>query len=233
MKIDTHVHTSEVSPCGKVPAQEMMRMYKDAGYDLVIVTDHLFPTLKTLAAGKNAAEKAEIWLSGYRVAREEGEKIGLKVLLGAELRLEKYGNEDFLAFGLQEEDVPWIFAMLEEANSVAEMSARVRGRGLFLVQAHPYRPGLRAQNPALLDGVEAYNGNPRHNSSNHLALQHGLSGALRLLSGSDAHQPQDVGRGGLNVPETICDNASWLEWLRNGAARTQADFEQIAIRTEE
>ena len=33
MKLDLHVHTSEVSGCGRVPAAEMARLYHEAGYD--------------------------------------------------------------------------------------------------------------------------------------------------------------------------------------------------------
>jgi len=39
-KYDTHVHTKEVSPCGKVPAIEVVKLYKDAGYHGIVITDH-------------------------------------------------------------------------------------------------------------------------------------------------------------------------------------------------
>ena len=39
-RYDTHVHTCEVSPCGKVPAEEMVRLYREAGYQgIIILTD--------------------------------------------------------------------------------------------------------------------------------------------------------------------------------------------------
>ena len=232
MKIELHLHTSEVSPCGKVPAREMVRMYKEAGYSAVVVTDHLFPSLHTLAEGETAAEKAEIWLQGYRTAKEEGDRLGLTVLLGAEGRLTEYGNEDFLVYGLKETDIEWMFAMLGSVHSIAEMSKAIRERGLFLVQAHPFRPGLRAQEQGLLDGVEAFNGNPRHNSSNPLARAMALSGGLAMVSGSDAHQPVDVGRGGLNTPDEFDTNEQLLAFLRSGALRSETAFDSMAIVSE-
>ena len=42
MLLDTHVHTCQVSPCGKVPAKEMIELYKEAGYGGVIITDHYY-----------------------------------------------------------------------------------------------------------------------------------------------------------------------------------------------
>ena len=82
MKIDLHVHTSETSGCGKVPGAEMARLFHQAGYDAITITDHLI-------AGKNMETpvKARVawYLSGYHAARAEGEKLGLTVLLGAEV----------------------------------------------------------------------------------------------------------------------------------------------------
>lgn len=230
MKIDFHVHTSEVSPCGKVPAREMVRMYCEAGYSAIVVTDHLFPSL--LKKKLSNPEKAEKWLQGYRIAKEEGEKLGLKVLLGAEARLCEYGNEDFLVYGLKEEDIVWMFDMLDEVQTIAQMSEKLHAKGFFLVQAHPFRPGLRAQDVALLDGVEAFNGNPRHNSSNHLAKAHAMSGGLVMLSGSDAHQSVDVARGGMNVPQEISTNEELLAFLRSGVLADEAAYDAMAITSE-
>ena len=39
-KIETHAHTMETSPCGRVGAAEMMALYKEKGYSCVIITDH-------------------------------------------------------------------------------------------------------------------------------------------------------------------------------------------------
>lgn len=210
----------------------MMRLYREAGYDAVVVTDHMFPSLPTLQAGETMEQKAEIWLSGYRAAREEGEALGLKVLLGAEMRLTSFGNEDFLTYGFAEEDVPALLALLDQEQSIQSLSAALRARGVYLVQAHPYRKGLRAQSPEILDAVEAYNGNPRHDSHNDQACALALQGGLALLSGSDAHQPVDVGRGGMIVPDWVTDEPALLRWLRENAPRTMEAFAQTAIQAE-
>jgi hypothetical protein len=41
-KYETHFHTDETSPCGKVPAVTGVRLYHQAGYSGIIVTDHYF-----------------------------------------------------------------------------------------------------------------------------------------------------------------------------------------------
>ena len=37
---DLHVHTSNVSPCAHVKAEEVVRLYAQAGYKGIVITDH-------------------------------------------------------------------------------------------------------------------------------------------------------------------------------------------------
>ena len=39
-KYELHCHTKEVSRCGAVPAAEIVKMYKENGYDGIVITDH-------------------------------------------------------------------------------------------------------------------------------------------------------------------------------------------------
>ena len=41
-KYDIHTHTSEVSPCGKVEAEKVVELYKEAGYTGIVITDHYY-----------------------------------------------------------------------------------------------------------------------------------------------------------------------------------------------
>lgn len=42
MKIDTHVHSKEApAGCGKIPARELVQMCREAGYDGIVLTNHL------------------------------------------------------------------------------------------------------------------------------------------------------------------------------------------------
>ncbi len=38
--LDMHMHTKETSSCGEVPAAEGVRLYKEAGYQGIMITDH-------------------------------------------------------------------------------------------------------------------------------------------------------------------------------------------------
>lgn len=213
MRIDLHVHTSEVSGCGKVPAAEMARLYREAGYDAIVITDHLI-------AGKNAEmpmdERADWYLSGYRAAKAEGERLGLTVILGAELRFD-CGHEDYLLYGITEADIAPIMRDLDSGILPGEFYRGIRESGrMALIQAHPFRPELRQAPLDELDGIEVYNGHPEHDSHNDLAMARAMQGGDGFIktSGSDAHKVHHVGRGGMIADQPIADSLDLARWLR-------------------
>lgn len=213
MKIDLHIHTSEVSGCGRVPAAEMARLYHEAGYDAIVITDHLI-------AGKNAEmpvdERADWYLSGYRAAKAEGERLGLIVMLGAELRFD-CGHEDYLLYGITEADIAPIMRDLDSGMLPGDFYRRIRENGrMALIQAHPFRPELRQAPLDELDGIEVYNGHPEHDSHNDLAMARAMQGGEGFIktSGSDAHKVHHVGRGGMIVDEPIADSVQLARWLK-------------------
>ena len=224
MRIDLHVHTSEVSGCGKVPAAEMARLYHEAGYDAIVITDHLI-------AGKNAEmpmdERADWYLSGYRAAKAEGEGLKLTVILGAELRFD-CGHEDYLLYGITEADVAPIMRDLDGGMLPGEFYRRIRESGrMALIQAHPFRPELRQAPLDELDGIEVYNGHPEHDSHNDLAMARAMQGGEGFIktSGSDAHKVHHVGRGGMIADQPIADSLDLVRWLR-----THPNAERIESR---
>ena len=212
MKLDTHVHTSQVSSCGKVPAEEMVRLYSEAGYDGIVITDHLI-------AGRNiempTRERVDWYLSGYRAAKAEGEKRGLRVLLGVEARMAT-GNEDFLVYGVTESDIPYIMGLLDSGIDEEAFYGVLHPLNRFVViQAHPFRDGLRQAPLTALDGIEVYNGHPGHDSRNDQALARAKTGPDSFIwtSGSDAHQTHHVARGGMLTDEDITCEAQLAAWL--------------------
>ena len=209
--IDTHVHTSEVSSCGKVSAKDMVNYYKKAGYDGVIITDHYYDGFFERLSCDRWADKADCYLSGYRAALEEGNKIGLKVYLGMELRFEG-SLEDYLIYGIDEEYIienPELYK-----HSLESFKESIKGTDIFIVQAHPFRKGLKVADPALLDGVEVMNGNPRHDSHNDLAFSFASKHGLMMTAGSDAHQPEDVGCCGIRVSKNISTSKELAQLMR-------------------
>lgn len=201
MKIEMHVHTKEGSPCAKVDAEEIVRAYAEAGYDAVVITNH-FDSLLLKKFGKTDEERIERYLLGYRKAKAVEEKYGIKVMLGVEIRLEP-GEEDFLIYGVDEE---FLFRYPDLCfRSQEEVYNLCHSEGALFYQAHPFREPCTPQNPRFLDGIEY---NQRPNSGNHnekLDEWRKDYPELKLVSGSDCHDLDQVGYGGIEIDGDVDD----------------------------
>lgn len=209
-KYDLHVHTSNVSGCGRISGGRTAELYEQAGYDGFVVTDHFIAEYFASLPGLSWAQKIDCFLGGYREARDRGEQLGLDVFLGLEIRFPGR-PEDYLLYGLDERFLAATPDLL--AGGLAGLREKASQGGFLVYQAHPFRPGICPADPGLLDGVEVYNGNPRHESRNHLARCFAVAHGLRMISGSDCHQPEDVGRGGIAVASRITDRETLLNIL--------------------
>ena len=194
MKIDLHVHTSEVSFCGKMSAEETIQRYKTAGYDAIVITDH-FSKSNVIAWKEHGIENfTDYYFETQRKSVELGKKYGLLVLPAYELRFPGSEN-DYLVYGLTEDMVkshPEIYEM-----TPADFSLFAKDHGILFYQAHPFRNGMMVIKPELLFGIEILNGHPRHDSRNDIASQWAEKYGLHKIGGSDCHQIEDVGSSGI------------------------------------
>ena len=211
MKIELHAHTDESSGCGKMPAEELIGRFKGAGYDTIVITDHL---VGKKDSAESSAERAEKWMKGYKNAKAAGERVGMIVLLGAEVRFASR-PEDILIFGMKEEYAEWMYEVMDSDMDQAQFYRLMKEKGLLVVQAHPFRKGLVRLDQKYLDGSEVYNGNARHDNKHDLAHEFGLAGGEKFIrtSGSDAHQTMDVARGGVISEKPITNNDELIAFL--------------------
>ena len=166
-KLDIHVHTSETSSCGQVSAQEAVRLYEQAGYDGIIITDHYHREYFNSLGNLTWNDKIDCYLKGYRTAKSEAAKGKMKVFLGIEYRNVESDN-DYLVFGMDES---MLFKEPElYSRSIQDAFACFRQYGAIILQAHPFRKRFEKDKgdfvryssmdyPELLDGFEFYNGN--------------------------------------------------------------------------
>lgn len=204
-RIETHAHTNVVSPCGHLSPEELVDGYTALGYAGLVVTDHLVDRLPVFRGKASWAARVDVFYSGYEAVREAARGSTLTVYPGFELTFEALPGHDFLVYGIDAgvlRDLPEVYAM----NPLA-FKARAEALGALVFQAHPFR-GRGPAEVRLLDGLEVYNGNPRHDSANELAHAFARKHGLKAISGSDAHQHDDIGRGGItlqSLPTTIHD----------------------------
>ncbi|MBO5197980.1 MAG: PHP domain-containing protein [Lachnospiraceae bacterium] len=217
-KIEMHAHTSDTSPCAHVSAADMIHAMAEAGYDIVVVTDHFSRYVMSRFTG-TPEEKVTRYLQGYREACRAGEKEGIRVFLGAEVNLHRVGKEDYLLYGITEQflyDHPQMYDYTLKELFEACVKANV-----LVVQAHPCRSYCAPADANYLHGVELINTNPRHDNGNQkaeiwLKEQEAAGHQLITTCGSDYHQLEDIGGGGIRTARPLKDVVELAELLRSG-----------------
>ena len=212
MKIDLHVHTSELSLCGKLTLEETLSLYQKTDYDAIVVTDHFTADPGEVHRSRGIQDYTEFYFERRQTAIELGRKYGLLVLPGCELRFKENVN-DYLVYGLTQEHVkmrPDIFDM-----KPADFSEFAKENGILFYQAHPFRNGMTVVNPDYLFGIEALNGHPRHDSRNDIAHQWADKYGLHKIAGSDCHQLQDVGSAGIKTEYPVGNINDLIHVLKN------------------
>ena len=216
-RYELHSHTSECDRDAALSARDLVRLYKEAGYDGMVITDHYIERFYTLwfpeeVAGLSHEEQVSRWLKGFRTAREEGEKVGFTVLPGAEVRFDGFPN-DYLLYGV-EEDFFYTVPRLNELGSLDRLLAMLP-KEVCVVQAHPFRDDMVVQDPSPLFGLEVYNGgtDPFRND---LARRYAEHYGLAMTSGSDVHGTDRLAKGGILTPKKIKTPADLISVLRSG-----------------
>ncbi|MCQ2443517.1 MAG: PHP domain-containing protein [Oscillospiraceae bacterium] len=213
-KYETHLHTMETSRCGYVRAADQVKIYKDLGYTGICVTDHLHSLyLSLMDCHDNWHACMDRWLYGYRLAKEAGEKCGLEVILGMELRFPE-NESDYLIYGIDEKwvyDHPFIDRM--DHQSFFD----TYGKEVLIIHAHPYRNCDEVFHTCV-HGLEIANCNPRHPSRNELALKLAQENPrLYRTVGSDAHRPGDEGRAAVCFERPVHNSHEYAAAIESGA----------------
>jgi len=201
-KIDPHVHTAEVSLCGHLSAEDVAHRYHKLDYDGIVITDHLHEEyISSLGCRDNWHSCVKHFLQGYENAKAAGAHIGLKVILGAELRF-LINDNDYLLYGINEDflyNTPYLHRLDHK-----EFFTRF-GNEILIIQAHPFRHDNEIL-AEYLHGVEVFNGNPRHDNRNERAVKLCKENPnMYPFYGSDAHQNGDEGRGYMLFNEAVAN----------------------------
>ena len=187
-KTEAHLHTSPVSSCSKLTPTEQVRLFKEAGYDTVIISDHFSPHhFKKLGEDLTFAEKVDKLCDAYLEAKAEGDRIGLTVLFSVELSFHK---NHYLLYGVTRE-----FLKLREDIfdiDIDELYAHLKAHGITIIQAHSHRAEKCVPHPHHVDGFEI-NCCLRKENYNERTMQVAKEYNMPLTIGSDAHRPEDVG----------------------------------------
>ncbi len=214
-KTEPHLHVAEVSPCSKIRAVEMVKLYHEAGYKTIFVSDHLKQVYFDKLGDIPWEDKTTIFLSGYYIAKEAGKKYDMNVLMSAEILFEGNPNH-YLVYGIDKEfldSYPDLCKMtVEEFYKIAKQ------HNVFVVQAHPFRDESCYPTPDSVDAMEIYNSNPRHKDFSEKSEKCAKEHSLYVTAGSDSHQLPDIGKGGILSETEIKTAEEFIALIKSGKA---------------
>ena len=213
-KTELHCHSKPVSICAEGDAEHIVKVYTEAGYSTVVLTNHINYNFEPPHAETDDwRENVKRYLQGYWDLKQAAEG-KLHVLLGVELCPDITGYNDFLLYGITED------FLLNGPNlrklSVKEISNFAKQEGFLFALAHPFRDNITMRDPNLFEGIEVYNGHYRHDSRNFLARTLAEKTGLIPPSGSDYHHLDQPATAGIETNEPITSNEQLLRVLRSG-----------------
>ena len=211
MLIDPHIHTKGISPCSRVPADELVDICVRDKIDAIVLTNHY----KHYYYGDDIpfSEWIKKYVEEYYITKEFGDKSGLKVFFGLEVTLKENDRIDYVIYGLPEtaavKSPPLCsFTQKELFEFCVEHNA-------LLYQAHPYRRGTLPQDPRYLHGVEI-NCHPVYDYNDEKEVREfAKEHSLKLSCGSDYHGDTYKTHCGIYVPDDIKDTVELAEFLRS------------------
>lgn len=201
-KWETHLHTKKGSICGQVSPRNVAKIYAQAGYDGIVITNHF-----NLANFENYYKGRKInWVSRflkeYRSLKKHCKKYGIKVLLGMEMCLA--GDErtkdspeysELLVYGITPEELD-DFGLNILYRSQKDFFDLCNQNGWICGQSHPFRAdNVKQLDFRLMHFLEAYNGHFHHENRNDLAARAAEEFNLIPIGGSDFHNSDGIGCG--------------------------------------
>lgn len=208
-KIELHAHTSPCSGCSEIPPKEMIRLMAEQQYDAVVITNHFFDGGYYM----DSKDPVSTYLEDFRIAKEEGKKKGIQVLLGAEYRFTENIN-DYMVHGIDE-------AFLRETVTGFDMGIeafykKYHRETLLILQAHPFRSGMSLAPAECLDGIETMNLHPNHNSRVTVAARYAREKDFPVVTiGSDLHHWGHEGAAALRTKVLPENERQLVEILRS------------------
>jgi len=208
-KTELHTHTSPASGCSDIDPKELARIYSANGYDSVVITNHFTPKLQD----ETPQEKVKQYMEDYYKCAEEGARLDLNVILGAEIRFTE-NNNDYLIYGICPEDLINIYELLP--YGIDNFYAEYKNEKNIIIQAHPFRDKMESVNPESLDGIEAFNMHPNHNSRIGLAAKYASDNNMIVTCGSDFHHYGQECLCGILTKKPLKDSYDVEKALKNG-----------------
>ncbi len=182
-KLEIHSHTSPVSICSETKVKDLVDYFIEDGYSAIAITNHF---IKEYTYSESPSESAEYFLSAYREAKKYAAG-RISVCLGMEIRFTENIN-DYLVYGISEGDVEKAFYYFDKG--IETFYRKFKNERNVIIQAHPFRNGIELADTRFIDGIEAFNFHPDHNSRVSHAAVYAVKNSDKIITGGiDFHSP--------------------------------------------
>lgn len=208
-KTELHCHTSGISKCSQISVPEMITTYKFEGYSGIVVTNHFYPWQPSRLGYKKYVED---YIKEYETLSEKGEEHGIKVYLGMEIRFEENEN-DYLVYGIDEDFIR--NAISQKMKTLSDFVSVAKNDKNLILQAHPFRSGMKLMPAELLDGIEVYNMHPNHNSRIGFATKYAEEINGVFTCGTDFHHTGQGALSALLTREIPRDSFDLVNYIKN------------------
>lgn len=205
-KTELHAHTTPASGCSEITPEHLIEVYKEKGYTSIALTNHF------IVDDADPQEKITKYLDDYYKTIEIGKKEGINIILGSEIRFSENYN-DYLIYGIIPDDLYDINSLLDKG--IDNFYKEYKNDKNIILQAHPFRNGIELANPESIDGIEAFNLHPGHNSRVGFAAQYARKHGFLITCGTDYHHFGHEGLCGILTKEPITDSHQLAQVLKN------------------
>lgn len=201
-KYDLHVHTSPVSTCADFSPRDTVEKYASLGFCGFVLTNHFTP----VGAQRHPSLKdfVSYYLNDYYETKKAGEKAGLDIMLGMEIRFPENTN-DYLVYGICEEDLYHAAEYLKSDYNT--FYKEFKSASNVIIQAHPFRSSAVLCDLDYVDGIEVFNMHPGHNSRIAAAAKLAKENPhLLITGGTDFHHEGHEGMCAVCSQHRIIDS---------------------------
>ena len=220
-KYQLHVHTSPCSACGRISPKELCEALVANGYQGAVLTNHFYHGNSGI--DRSESTSWEQFVSAYEKdwleCVEEAKKYDLDIIFSIEESVTP--GLEILCYGVTPE-VLYANPHLRSCSG-EECIATMRGNGVVVIQAHPFREADYIPNPGPLpiesiDGLEVYNcGNSRPEMNERARALAEKNPHLIRTSSADAHVADGVAFGGIITDKRIKTPSELASLLRGGS----------------
>lgn len=210
IKLETHCHSAG-SWCATCGLEGLIKEYKNANYGGVVITNHYSEYEFRKHGFSKQRDYAKYYLELIDKAMDLGDKQGLKVFYGIEVKLNELSTE-YVLYGFTRE------FLLDNANlyefSQERLFKTACSNAMLMYQSHPFREGVRVGNPKFMHGAEYFNGHFHHVNNNALAREFCQKHNLIKLSGTDFHDKNQAITAGIYIPENVKDSFELAKFIQ-------------------